>query len=166
MSRLKSGIWSLAAASGIFLAGSVTCVVLRLILPAAVLAIAAGAGMFFLVRLCRRYLTARLIVENEIIGISPAQITTLRDGRENAPGKVVVSPFGILIGSRPYKFNCDNVKLISVEFTREAVLLRFGAEDETYDLRLLHGLSERPEVESIAKKIKYETGVTPAIAGW
>lgn len=166
MCKWKGWLWALAAFAVLVLASAVVCAAQQLPVPAAVLVAAAGAGGFAFVRLWRQYRAARLIEENEIIAISPAQIMDPHDGREHTPGKVVISPFGILIGSRPYRFNCGSVKLISVEFTREAVLLCFGAEEKTYDLRLLHGLTERPEVENIAKKIQYETGVIAVIAEW
>lgn len=113
--------------------------------------------------------TAQLIVENAILTTVIAD-----DSRERAlkllsdkkPVEVIVSGFGILSGDEAYKFNCDGIRLFSVEISGEDMLLNFGTDQWKKSLMFWHGITSPDKILEIAEEFRYETGVSPIIAGW
>ncbi len=116
--------------------------------------------------------TARLIVENAILTTASSVIAD--DNRDRAskllpdkkPVEVIVSGFGILTGDDAYKFNYDGIRLFSVEISGEDMLLTFGTDQWEKSLRFWHGINSPDEIQEIAEKLRYETGVSPIITGW
>jgi hypothetical protein len=116
--------------------------------------------------------TARLIEENAILTTVSSVIaddnrdptSKLRPDKESV--EVILSGFGILSGDKAYKFNCDGIRLFSVEISREDMLLALGTDKWKKHLRFGHGISSPDQIQEIAEKLRYETGVSPIITGW
>jgi hypothetical protein len=80
-----------------------------------------------------------------------------------------VSTFGILIGSRIYKWNSNGmhgVRLNMIEIDRARIYLTFGDGAETMRVELLHGITDEQVVMDAKQKLWQETGVTAVIDGW
>lgn len=112
---------------------------------------------------------ARLIAENPILQICTAVIsdlsgeTTQQSNTENT--EVIVSYFGILMGEKIIKFNQDGIRLIAVEIGGDFISLTYGTEKRKQNIRLLCPAIDSAELEKIAEKFRYETGITPAMIG-
>lgn len=124
----------------------------------------------FLIWVNRQLKTAKLIIENQILHIQPAQIDagTCGETDENLPIdriEVFISCFGILLDSKVIEFNLDDIHLKAVEIGREFICLTYGTDEQTRKMRILHELIENQELNSIVEKFRYETGVIPTITG-
>lgn len=116
--------------------------------------------------------TARLIAENAIL--TTASLVIEDDNRvqvskqfsDKKPVEVIVSGFGIMFGDKAYKFNYDGIRLFSVEISSEDMLFTFGTDRWEKSLRFWHGITSPDEIQEIAEKLRYETGVSPIITGW
>ena len=81
----------------------------------------------------------------------------------------MVSTFGILIGSKIYRWGLDGVygvRLYAVKIDQERMYLTFGDAAQTMRVELLHGMTQKQAVLDAAQKLWYETGVTADITGW
>lgn len=115
-----------------------------------------------------RLRTARLITDNEILSISPAIIEVEDSERNNKMTslktlEVVISCFGILVGSEIIKFNQDGIVLKAVEITDSTIVLTYGIKQETRRILLLHQSLESAKIAEIVEAFRYETGVVPKI---
>lgn len=112
---------------------------------------------------------AELIRDNCILVVPSAVITT-EDGKERSVAEhTVVSIFGILMGSKLYKWGCDGVhgvRLCSVIIEKAYIRLTFGDSTVSMRVRLLHGLVDEQEVFEVKEKLWRETGVTAKVSGW
>ncbi len=118
----------------------------------------------FLIWVNRKLKTARLIIENQILHIQPAIIDTGTCDSPIGGIEIIISCFGILLGSRVIKFNLDGVKLKAVEIGGEFICLTYGAKDkQTQKIKILHGAIDGLEMQRIGERFRYETGVVPII---
>ncbi len=127
------------------------------------------ASFILLVRQSRLLSSATLIWDNRILAVPSANVFTAGGQDKNGKEESVVSTFGMLIGSKIYKWGCDGihgVRLIAVEIERERMYLTFGDGIQTMRVGLLHGIVEQPKVSDVAQKLWRETGVTVTIIGW
>lgn len=143
---------------------------LRLVPEAAVVFGAASVAAFVcLIRQGRRLNDARLICDNRILSVPAAVITTSCCAKNKLVEETVVSTFGLLLGSKVYKWGCDGVtgsRLHSIEIHRERIRLTFGSGEEALCIELLHGLTDRQTVKEVTQKLWHETGVQASISGW
>ncbi|MGR6835964.1 hypothetical protein [Syntrophomonas erecta] len=113
--------------------------------------------------------TARLIVENAIFttassimaGYNRDQASKLLPDTKSV--EMIVSCFGVLSGEEVYKFNCDGIHLFSVEINSEDMLFTFGTDEWTKYLRFGHNVSSPDQIQEIAEKLRYETGISRII---
>ncbi|MDL2236493.1 hypothetical protein LJC56_01470 [Christensenellaceae bacterium OttesenSCG-928-K19] len=120
----------------------------------------------FLWNALARYSNFKLVVENEIIGISPAELSVKKNGGNIPLEKVIVSTFGVLVDSRVFLWGVKQTKLKEAVFSRETLSLRIATDRDEYHIKLLHGISDPAAISIIAEEIRYETGVTPTIEEW
>ena len=81
----------------------------------------------------------------------------------------MVSTFGVLIGSRIYKWGCDGVqgvRLRSIRIDRERMSLCFGDGEKAARIELLHGIPDLKTVMEVKQKLKHETGIEASVSGW
>jgi len=123
------------------------------------LLIAAIAGIIIFYLMKEQIKTAQLITENSIININPIEM----DKRSVC---VIISCFGILIGGKPYKFNREGIRLLKVDINTTEMTFCFGNEEKQNKIKVLHGLRDTSEIEKIAEKLSYETGVVPTVSNW
>lgn len=127
------------------------------------------ASLIFLVRKSRLLYDAVLIWDNRILAVPSTFISTAGGKGKNDTEETVVSTFGILIGSKIYRWGCDGVhgvRLNAIEIDRERMHLTFGDAIQTMRVELMHGLIQQQEVLDVTQKLWYETGVKASISGW
>ena len=127
------------------------------------------ASLIFLVRQSRLLYDAALIWDNRILAVPSAFTFTAGGKGKNDTEKTVVSTFGILIGSKIYRWGCDGVRgvrLNAIKIDRERMHLTFGDAAQTMRVELLHGIAEQQAILDAAQKLWHETGVTASIIGW
>jgi hypothetical protein len=73
------------------------------------------------------------------------------------------SNFGILLDSKIIKFNQGGVWLKDVEIGSDYISLTCSTEGKIWTIRLFHGEIGSEELERIAEKFRFETGVVPKI---
>jgi hypothetical protein len=84
-------------------------------------------------------------------------------------GETVVSTFGILMGSKIYRWGLDGVhgvRLQAAQIDTERMYLAFGDAVQTMKVELLHGMTQKQAVLDVAQKLLHETGVRADITGW
>lgn len=110
-----------------------------------------------------------LIWDNRIIAVPFAHVSIpSRQIKKDVEG-TVVSTFGILVGSKIYRWGLDGihgVRLHAAQIFNERMYLTFGDAAETMRLELLHGMTQKQAVTEAAQKLLHETGVTVDITGW
>ncbi len=129
----------------------------------------AVVSFIFLVRQNRLLHDAVLIWDNRILVVSSAFISMVGHQGENNTEETVVSTFGMLIGSRVYRWGCDGVhgvRLNAVVIDKERMYLTFGDVAQTMRVELLHGMVEQQPVLDVMQKLWYETGVKASVSGW
>lgn len=111
--------------------------------------------------------TAKLINENKILHIYPIISCDNYDDElriEKVKGiEVLISYFGILMGSTIIKFNQDNICLKAVEISKSFISITYGKDKQLKNTRINYYPIGIQEVEEIVKKIQYETGIKPTI---
>lgn len=125
--------------------------------------------LLLLVRESRRLYDATLIWDNRILAVPSALISTEGSLRKADTVETVVSTFGMLIGSRIYRWGLDGVhgvRLSAVQIDKERMYLTFGDKDQTMRVELLHGMTQKQAVLDAAQKLLRETGVTAVVNGW
>ena len=126
-------------------------------------AVAAGLWLWALSKLK----IAQLIVENPILHIRTAVISALpaeaAQPAEPENSEVIISYFGILLDEKIIKFNQDGIRLRSVEIGGDFISFTYGTQKRTQNIRLLRPAINPAELEKIAEKFRYETGITPTL---
>jgi hypothetical protein len=131
-----------------------------------------ASGTVILVRLFiqnNRLSVATLIRDNSILSVPSAMLSTANGKGKISVEETVVSTFGILVGSKIYKWGCDGVygvRLKAIEIDRARIYLTFGDGAETMQVELLHGMGNEQEVMDVKQRLLRETGVTAMISGW
>ena len=123
----------------------------------------------FLIRQSRYLYDARLIYDNRILTIPSAINTIFYCENERILEETIISTFGILIGSKIYKWGCDGVegsRLSNIEIGREWIKLTFGTGKEAICIELLHGITDKWIAMEITQKLWHETGVVANISSW
>ncbi len=130
----------------------------------------ADAAMFiFLYRQNRLLHYASLICNNQILCVPSAIIVAENCTVKMILNETVVSTFGLLIGSKVYKWGCDGVRstrLKQVKLDKERICLTFGTDEETRCIELLHGITNKQRIMEITQKLRHETGVTAIVTDW
>lgn len=152
---------------GVFLATWST--VKLMVATASVFGVASIASLMLLIKQSRLLYDASLIRDNSILAV-PSAVISMPDGKEQMDKKeVVVSTFGIMIGSKIYKWGrtgVDGVRLNTVDIDRTRICLTFGDGAETMRIKLLHGMADEQAVMEVKERLWRETGVTAMISGW
>lgn len=165
--RKRRDLFAGLLAAGLILSGWFA---LQRVTEAAVLfGVASAALLFFFVVQMRRLRDACLIRNNCILAVPSAMITVPGRGEKTESEETVISTFGVLIGSRIYKWGCDGiqgVRLRSIEIDRERMCLCFGDGGSTVRIELLHGIPDLQTVMEFRQKLKHETGVEASVVGW
>ena len=126
-------------------------------------------SLLLLVRQSRLLYDATLIWDNRILAVPSVLISTEGNLRQADTEETVVSTFGMIIGSRIYRWGLDGVhgvRLSAVQIDKERMYLTFGYKDQTMRVELLHGMTGKQAVLDAAQKLLHETGVTADITGW
>ncbi|NLM07580.1 MAG: hypothetical protein GX215_01360 [Clostridiales Family XIII bacterium] len=126
-------------------------------------------SLVLLVRQSRRLYDATLIWDNRILAVPSVLISTEGNLRQADTEETVVSTFGMIIGSRIYRWGLDGVhgvRLHTAHIDQERMYLTFGDSAQTMQVELLHGMTQKQAVLDAAQKLLHETGVTADITGW
>ena len=126
-------------------------------------------SLLLLVRQSRLLYDATLIWDNRILAVPSALISIPGRQIKKDTEETVVSTFGVLIGSRIYRWGLDGVhgvRLSAVQIDKERMYLIFGDAAQTMRVDLLHGMTGKQAVLDAAQKLLRETGVTADITGW
>ena len=127
-------------------------------------------SLLLLLRQSRLLYDATLIWDNRILAVPSALISI--PGRQQIKKdteETVVSTFGVLIGSRIYRWGLDGVhgvRLSAVQIDKERMYLTFGDAAQTMQVELLHGMLHKQTVVEAAQKLWHETGVQAEISDW
>ena len=120
------------------------------------------------IREYKKYIFAQLIIENKIINIQAVKteqksekVSTTCSPIQDA--EIFISCFGILIGSRVIKFNIDGIHLKKVEIGNDFICIVYGKDENNDTIRLLHGVIDKQELQSIVNRFRFETGIIPTI---
>ena len=125
--------------------------------------------LLLLLRQGRRLYDATLIWDNRILAVPSALISTEGSLRKADTVETVVSTFGMLIGSRIYRWGLDGVhgvRLHAAQIDKERMYLIFGDKNQTMRVELLHGMLHKQTVVEATQKMLHETGVTAVVNGW
>lgn len=134
----------------------------QILLAGVVIASAVAAG--FWLRELSKLKIARLIAENPILHIRTAVISDLSAEAEQSENtEVIVSYFGILLDEKVIKFNQDGIRIRDVEIGGDFISFTYGTEKRTQNIRLLRPAIDSAELDKIAEKFRYETGITPTL---
>ena len=126
-------------------------------------------SLVLLVRQSRLLYDATLIWDNRILAVPSALISMDGSLRQADTEETVVSTFGMLIGSRIYRWGLDGVhgvRLSAVQIDQERMYLIFGDKDQTMRVELLHGMLHKQTVVEAAQKLWHETGIRAEISDW
>ena len=141
---------------------------IRAQIPLASVMIASAVAAGFWLRGLSKLKIARLIAENPILHIRTAVISDLSDeaAQQSEPEntEVLVSYFGILLDEKVIKFNQDGIRIRAVEIGADFISFTYGTEKRTQNIRLLRPAINPEELDKIAEKFRYETGITQASA--
>ena len=126
-------------------------------------------SLVLLVRQSRLLYDATLIWDNRILAVPSALISMPGRQMKKDTEETVVSTFGMLIGSRIYRWGLDGingVRLHAAQIDMERIYLTFGDAALTMRVELLHGMTKKHTVVEAAQKMLHETGVTAVVTGW
>lgn len=127
------------------------------------------ALLMLLIRQNRLLSDASLIWENRILEV-PSAVLYLPSGKGRKDAEeTIVSTFGILIGSKIYKWGSEGVhgvRLSAIAIDRARIHLTFGDRAKTMQVELLHGLVDEQAVLAVKQRLWRETGVIATIIGW
>jgi hypothetical protein len=108
-----------------------------------------------------------LIIENKIIYIEVAEIRQKSDDGSSfimlGGLEVYISCFGILLGSRVIRFNINGINLKEVEIGNGFISLVYGNDKKIQNIKLLHGVIEKAELQYIVEGFRHETGIIPIV---
>ncbi len=140
---------------------------IRVQIPLASVMIASAVAAAFWLRGLSKLKIARLIAENPILHIRTAVISDLSDeaAQQSEPEntEVLVSYFGILLDEKVIKFNQDGIRIRAVDIGGDFISFTYGTEKRTQNIRLLRPAISPEELDKIAEKFRYETGITPTL---
>jgi len=126
-------------------------------------------SLVLFVRQSRLLYVAMLIWDNRILTVSSALISSTGCTGQNHTEETVVSTFGILIGTKIYRWGLDGVhgvRLSNIEIDRQRMILIFGDATRSMRIELLHGITDQTEILEVKRKFWHETGVSASINGW
>ena len=126
------------------------------------------AIIMFLYRRKRLFHDASLIYNNQILNVPLAIISKGKCTDSRILNEIVISSFGLLIGSKVYKWGCDGIegtRLKKVGIDQERIWLTFGTEEGTRCIEVLHGMTDEQRIIETAQRLRHETGVTATITG-
>ncbi len=126
-------------------------------------------SLLLLVRQSRLLYDATLIWDNRIIAVPSALVSMPGRQMKKNTEETIVSTFGILIGSKIYRWGLDGVdgvRLHTAQINQEWMILTFGDVAQTMRAELLHGMTQKQAVLDAVQKLLRETGVTADITGW
>ena len=112
---------------------------------------------------------ATLIRDNRIISVSPPPGSIPVKKNNNDTEETVGSTFGVLIGSKIYRWGLSGVHGVRLNcacIDKERIYLTFGDAIRTIRLEVLHGMTQNQTVLDAAQKLWYETGISAGITGW
>ena len=125
--------------------------------------------LILLIKKSRLLYDATLIWDNRILTVSSALISTTGGTGQSQTEETVVSTFGILIGTKIYRWGLDGVhgvRLSNIEIDRNRMILIFGDATRSMRIELLHGITDQTEILEVKRKFWHETGVSANINGW
>ncbi|WP_334105350.1 hypothetical protein [Muricomes intestini] len=136
---------------------------------AALSGLISAAACLWLYRQNKRLNDARLICDN-IILLAPSIVMTEDDSSPvQVTEEIVLSTFGLLLGSRIYKWGCDGlqgIRLTAVKIDRSRFYVTFGDKGKTRQIEFLHGMTKRQDVLGVQEKLWQETGIRANLSGW
>ena len=110
---------------------------------------------------------AQLIKDNTILHIFPVISWEKNDGDPKYDYQkgmeVLISYFGILLGANIIKYNQDNIKLKSVEVSRNFISITYGKDKQVKNTRIYYPPIEISDLNIIVSKFLFETGIKPTI---
>ncbi len=174
MRSIRRRNYIFAAATGL---GVVVCVLLIVIgahtsgilaqMLLVIMLLSSAVAAVLWIRECGRLNIARLIAENSILHIRAVVICNVsdetRETKETKYTEVSVSYFGILLDVKIIRFNQDGIRLKAVELGPNYILLTYGTERRMQSIRLIRPAVSREELDGVAEKFRYETGVVSII---
>jgi hypothetical protein len=123
--------------------------------------------LIHLYRQWRLLSAAKLICDNPILTVPSSIITEKNRVSVRMTEDTVVSTFGLLLGSKVYKWGCDGIsgtRLQRVRLDRNHIWLTFGVDNEVLCIKLLHGITDKARVMEITQKLWRETGVQAEVS--
>lgn len=138
-------------------------------MTAFIFAVVSMALLMLLIKQNRLVFDARLIWNNRILVVPSAVIYLPDDKERKNTEETIVSTFGILTGSKIYKWGSDGVhgvRLCAIKIDQAWIYLTFGNGAKTIRVELLHGLVDEQTVLAVKQRFWRETGVVAVISGW
>lgn len=127
------------------------------------------AFLILLIRKIRLLYDATLIWDNRILAVPSALISATSGTGQSHTEETVVSTFGILIGTKIYRWGIAGVygvRLSSIAMDRQRMLLIFGDATRSMQIELLHGITDQTKILEVQRRFWHETGVSDSIHGW
>ncbi len=165
--RKRRNCYAVLFVAGVFLAA--WSAVRLMVATASVFGAASIALLMLLIKQSRLLYDASLIRDNSILAVPSAVISMPGDKEQMDKKEVVVSTFGIMIGSKIYKWGrtgVDGVRLNTVDIDRTRIYLTFGDGTKTIRIELLHGMADEQAMKEVKERLWRETGVKAIISGW
>jgi hypothetical protein len=69
----------------------------------------------------------------------------------------------VLIDSKIVKFNQKGIWLKAVELGEDFISLTYGTKKKTQNVKVFHAVNKECELNEVARKFRYETGIDPII---
>lgn len=118
----------------------------------------------------KKYLFAKLIVDNEILHLQPVQFKydSLLEKNIKSPNinmDIYISCFGILIDGKILKFNINRIMLKKIEIDSKYICFTYG-DGKSRLIRILYGHMNKKELEDFIEKFTYETGIVPVLKNY
>lgn len=153
MEKIKKwrSIFALIFTSSIIL--MICFIINRTLKIAIVFGVISSIALAALIKVNNLFYYAKLIYDNQILSI-PSE-------------KAIISTFGLLLGSKVYKWGSDGIKgsrLTNVELDEKHIYLAFGRKGHSLELKLLHGITDPHMAKVLIQKLWYETGVQAQIS--
>lgn len=118
--------------------------------------------MILLYRQSRLLSAATLICDNRILTVPSYVVTAGKKPSQRRTEETVISTFGLLLGSKVYRWGCEGVygvRLQAVRLDREQISLCFGDDDETVSVEMSHGMTDKESIAEVRQKLWHETGI-------
>ncbi|NLK87457.1 MAG: hypothetical protein GX279_08210 [Clostridiaceae bacterium] len=163
--RKERDVIAVISMAGIILTG--LFIVLQIKEAAIVCIVVCALPLILLYRQGRLLSAAKLICDNPILTVPSSVITAENRAGERMTEETIVSTFGLLLGSKVYKWGCDGIsgtRLQRVRLDRNHIWLTFGVDNEVLCIKLLHGITDKARVMEITQKLWRETGVQAEVS--